>query len=195
MSPRGAPGETRKAILEAARAQFAEHGYQRATIRRIARAAGVDPALVMQYFGSKDDLLAASLQMPVDISQVTAGLEEHPDIGTELVRRALTAWQTPLVQQAMLGLLRTGMSHQRAAEGLAALLTRSVLDVVERFATGDDARFRAALVGSQMAGLAVGRLALQVPELAEPSVEQIAMAVGPAITRYLTGDISGDAPG
>ena len=194
MSPRRPPGESRRAILEAARRQFAAVGYQRATIRAIARAAGVDPALVIQYFGSKDELLDASLEMPVDIAAVTADLDTYPDLGTELVRRALTAWDSPPIRNGLLAMLRTGLSHQRASEALAALVSRSVLGVVERFATGEDARFRAALVGAQIAGLAMGRLALQVPELAEASPDRIARAVGPTITRYLTGDISG-APG
>lgn len=194
MSPRRPPGESRRAILEAARRQFAAVGYQRATIRAIARAAGVDPALVIQYFGSKDELLDASLEMPVDIAAVTADLDTYPDMGTELVRRALTAWDTAPIRNGLLAMLRTGLSHQRASEALAAMVSRSVLGVVERFATGEDARFRAALVGSQIAGLAMGRLALQVPELTEASPDRIARAVGPTITRYLTGDISG-APG
>ncbi|MDO8106990.1 TetR family transcriptional regulator [Isoptericola sp. b441] len=194
MSPRRAPGESRAAILEAARTQFAEVGYQHATIRRIARVAGVDPALVIQYFGSKDDLLAASLQMPVDIAALTAGIEDHPDLGTELVRRALAIWESPPVRAALLGMLRTGMSHQRAGDVLSALLQRSVLGVVQRYATGEDATFRAALVGAQMAGLAMGRLALHVPELAEASIEQLANAVGPTVTRYLTGDLAGAHP-
>ncbi|MDO8121300.1 TetR family transcriptional regulator [Isoptericola sp. b490] len=194
MSPRRAPGESRAAILEAARTQFAEVGYQHATIRRIARVAGVDPALVIQYFGSKDDLLAASLQMPVDIAALTAGIEDHPDLGTELVRRALAIWESPPVRAALLGMLRTGMSHQRAGDVLSALLQRSVLGVVQRYATGEDATFRAALVGAQMAGLAMGRLALHVPELAEASIEQLANAVGPTVTRYLTGDLAGALP-
>jgi AcrR family transcriptional regulator len=195
VSPRRAPGESRRAILEAARHQFAAVGYQRATIRAIARAAGVDPALVIQYFGSKDELLDASLEMPVDLASVTADIDGYPDLGTELVRRALTAWDEGPIGQRLLAMLRTGLSHQRAAEALAAMVSRSVLAVVERFATGEDARFRAALVGSQIAGLAMGRLALRVPELTEASPERIARAVGPAITRYLTGDIGAGADG
>lgn len=191
MSPRRAPGESRRAILEAARHQFATVGYQRATIRAIARTAGVDPALVIQYFGSKDALLDASLEMPVDVASVTADVDAYPDLGTEIVRRALTAWDDPPVRDRLLAMLRTGLSHQRASAALAAMITRSVLAVVQRFATGEDARFRAALVGSQIAGLAVGRLALHIPELTEPSPEQIARAVGPTLTRYLTGDVSG----
>ncbi len=191
VSPRRAPGESRRAILEAARRQFAAVGYQRATIRAIARAAGVDPALVIQYFGSKDELLDASLEMPVDIAAVTADLDSVPGPGDRAGPPGADRVGHPPIRNGLLAMLRTGLSHQRASEALAAMVSRSVLGVVERFATGEDARFRAALVGSQIAGLAMGRLALQVPELTETSPDRIARAVGPTITRYLTGDISG----
>lgn len=190
MSPRRAPGETRQAILDAARDQFGAVGYQQATIRRIARSANVDPALVMQYFGSKDELLAECLTMPVDVRALVAGIESEPEIGTALVRRVLTAWEEPHVRAAMLSLLRTGLSHERASAALAVLVSRGIFPFVERFAAADDSRFRAALVGTQIGGLAIGRMALRVPALVEPSVETLARAVGPTITRYLTGDLT-----
>lgn len=196
MSPRGAPGQTRQDILDAARDLFGEVGYPRATIRAIARRARVDPALVIQYFGSKDDLLAACLQMPLDVAEVLDGLDglDHgadagTDIGTELARRALTAWQQPVVQQGVRTILRTGLSHDRAADALRVLLTRSVLPVVARLAGEDRAGLRAALVGTQLAGLAMGREVLALPALVDASVEELASAVGPTLTRYLTGDL------
>jgi AcrR family transcriptional regulator len=189
MSPRGAPGQTRQDILDAARDLFGEVGYPRATIRAIARRARVDPALVIQYFGSKDDLLAACLQMPLDVAEVLDGLERGPDVGTELARRALTAWQHPVVNQGVRTLLRTGMSHDRAADALRVLFTRSVLPVVARLAGEDRTELRAALVGTQLAGLAMGREVLALPALVDVSVEELASAVGPTLTRYLTGDL------
>lgn len=190
MSPRRPPGQTRQTILDSARRLFGEVGYQKATIRRIAAAAHVDPALVIQYFGSKDDLLTEALIMPFDPAVVFDGLADHPDPGTELVRRALTAWEAPLVRDALLGLLRTGLSHDRAAGALSALLSRTVLTLVERHTTAADAQLRAALVGSQIGGLALGRMALRIPALANASVDELAAATGPTITRYLTGDLS-----
>lgn len=193
MSPRGAPGQTRQDILDAARDLFGEVGYPRATIRAIARRARVDPALVIQYFGSKDDLLAACLQMPLDVAEVLDGLDHGAgagtDVGTELARRALTAWQQPVVHQGVRTILRTGLSHDRAADALRVLLTRSVLPVVARLAGEDRTELRAALVGTQLAGLAMGREVLGLPALVEASVEELASAVGPTLTRYLTGDL------
>lgn len=190
MSPRRPAGESRAAILAAARASFGEVGFERTTIRRVARAAGVDPALVIQYFGSKEELLDASLEFPVDLPAVLQDLEPGPDVGTQIVRRALTAWEAPTVQTAIRGLLRTGASHERAAAALAQLISRGVLPYVARLATPEDAMMRSALVGSTLGGLALGRLVLRVPALTEPSVEQLARAVGPTITRYLVGDLS-----
>jgi AcrR family transcriptional regulator len=189
VSPRGAPGQTRQDILDAARSLFGEVGYPRATVRAIARRAHVDPALVIQYFGSKDELLLSCLEMPVDVEQVLEGLDRGPDVGTELVRRALAAWQQPVVHHAVRTLLRTGLSHDRAADALRIMLTRSVLPVVARLAGDDRTELRAALVGTQLAGLALGREVLGVPPLARASVDELAAAVGPTVTRYLTGDL------
>ncbi len=191
MSPRRAPGESRQAILEAARRRFGEVGYQGATIRRIAADAGVDPALVIQYFGSKDELLDACLEVPLDVSTVLSGIADSADPGTELVRRVLQAWERPQVRDGLLSMLRTGLSHDRAGEALAALVSRSVLSLVQQQATGPDAPLRAALVGSQIAGLILGRLALRVPELVDVDPETLARAVGPSLTRYLVGDLAG----
>jgi AcrR family transcriptional regulator len=190
VSPRRPAGESRAAILAAARESFGNLGYQKTTIRLVARAAGVDPALVIQYFGTKDDLLAESLEMPVDLPAVLAGVEDAPDIGTEILRRALAAWDTPLVRDAVRGLLRTGLSHERAVPALRGLVTRAVLPLVQRLATDDRAELRAALVGTTIGGLAMGRLLLEVPALTQTSADELARAVGPTITRYLVGELS-----
>ncbi len=192
MSPRRPPGESRALILQHAGRLFGERGYQGTTIRSVARAAEVDPSLVIQYFGSKDGLLDACLEFPFDPAAILADLAHSPDdpqLGTEMVRRVLTAWDAPEARDRILALLRTGLSHERAGQALSAMISRSVLAVIEQFSAGEHAALRAALAGSQMAGLAIGRMALHVPALAEASIDEIAVAVGPAITRYLTGDL------
>jgi len=196
------PGDsgTRAAIGDAARAQFADFGYHGATIRGIAAAAEVDPALVHHYYGTKEALFAAAMRMPVVPSEVlTAALSNRPPdesgIGAHLVRTALTIWESAGVKDTFLGLLRSAVTSEQASVMLREFISDTILATVAR-ATGLDeqwspaeAEFRASLVATQMLGLALTRLVLGLPAVADASVDELAATVGPSIDRYLTGDI------
>jgi AcrR family transcriptional regulator len=188
--PTGGP-DTRETILDAARDLFADQGFDRTTMRAVAARAGVDPALIHHYFGTKDQLLAAAIALPVDPVQMLDGIGDDPEhAGEELVRRVLGVWESdPVTRKRLVGMLRTGISHDHAAELLRDLLSRSILVVVQRFAATDQPALRAALVGTQMAGLLIGRYLVQIPAIAEASVEQLVAAVGPGVQRYLTGSL------
>ncbi len=190
---------TREAILEAARSQFAENGYDGATIRAIAAAAGVDPALVHHYYGTKERLFAAAMQFPFVPSEViTAALapsarRPHESLGTHLVRTALTLWDSTEVRGAFQGLLRSALTSDQAAAMLREFVTQAILQPLASAAGGIDpmsAAFRASLIGSQMLGLALARYVLQFGPVAAASPEQLAAAIGPTIDRYLTGNIA-----
>jgi AcrR family transcriptional regulator len=196
------PGEsgTRAAIGEAARAQFADFGYHGATIRGIAAAAEVDPALVHHYYGSKEALFAAAMRMPVVPSEVlTAALANRPEgdthVGAHLVRTALGLWESAEVKDTFIGLLRSAVTSEQASVMLREFISDTILATVAR-ATGleerwspAEAEFRASLVATQMLGLALTRLVLGLPAVADASVDELAATVGPAVDRYLTGDI------
>jgi AcrR family transcriptional regulator len=184
--PRGESG-TREAILAAARTLFAEAGYERASIRAIARRAGVDPALVHHYFGTKDELLAAAIELPVDPQVVlTAAFAQRERVGEALVRSMLALWEAPDVRDRFLALLRAGLTHPGAAAILRNLLTRDAVRPVTGRIGLPHADLRAELAGTQLMGLAIGRYVLAVEPLASASTEQIAEIVGPALQRYLT---------
>lgn len=192
---------TREAILRAARAQFAEHGYDGATIRAIARTAGVDPALVLHYFGSKESLFAAAMQLPFIPSEViTAALTQNEpggSLGTHMVRSALSVWESAEVRDSFLTMLRSALTSQRAADTLREFIAEAILRPVASAADGDDAErtpFRASLVAAQMLGLALSRYVLRFGPVAAASADELAAAVGPAIDRYLTGDIDSNKP-
>ena len=199
------PGDsgTRAAIGEAARAQFADFGYHGATIRGIAAAADVDPALIHHYYGTKEALFADAMRLPVVPSEMlTAALANRPDdgdLGAHLVRTALTLWESAEVKDTFLGLLRSAVTSDQASIMLREFIADTILVTVAR-ATGLDrqwspaeAEFRATLVATQMLGLALTRLVLGLPGVAEVSVDEVAAAVGPSVDRYLTGDIGGPA--
>jgi AcrR family transcriptional regulator len=189
---------TRAAILESARGRFADHGYDRATIRAIAADAGVDPALVHHFYGSKERLFAAAMRLPVVPSEILAAAfdarvrDQSASAGELLVRTALMAWDTAEVRDIFLGLLRSALTSERAAAMLREFLADAILGPVALMSDSADpaqAAYRAAIVASQMVGLALARYVLAFEPVAAASVDDLAATIGPTVDRYLTGDI------
>jgi AcrR family transcriptional regulator len=178
---------TREAILDAARRAFAEHGYQHATIRGVADLAGVDPALVHHYFGTKQELFVAAVQLPVNpVEQLMAVLNEDSDqAGRRMVETFLSVWDHAATQSPLLALIRSAVGDEHAA----------ALGQIAHRLGGADASLRATLVGSQVIGLAMARYIVKVEPLASASRTQVVAAVGPTLQRYLTGDLADPAGG
>ncbi|GAA2517023.1 TetR family transcriptional regulator [Pilimelia columellifera] len=193
----GSP-DTRGAILTAARTAFAGRGYDRASIRGIAAEAGVDPALVHHYFGTKDQLFLATLDLPINPAElipaaVAGGID---GAGRRLVALALSVWDSP-AGAAGAALLRSAMSSEWSARLLREFLVTQVLRrVFAQLGITDDpqSELRAALVASQLAGLVMTRYLLRFEPLASADPSVIAAAVGPTIQRYLTDDLDVPAP-
>jgi AcrR family transcriptional regulator len=189
------PGEsgTREAILVAARDAFAELGYDRATIRGIAADAGVDPSLVLHYFGSKDDLFGAALQIPVEPGEVLrrAMADDIEDMGPALVRLFLEAWEPPESRSPLVAMVRSAMTNETAMALVREYLGRRVFGPITQTLGAPGAEFRATLMGSQFIGLAMMRYIARIEPLASASVDEIVGAIGPTMQRYLTGDLGG----
>ena len=183
---------TRGAILDAARRAFAEQGYQHATIREVAELAGVDPALVHHYFGTKQELFVAAVQLPVNpVEQLMAVLAAEPDqVGQRLVETFLSIWDHAAGQSPLLALVRSAVGDEHAAGMLREFITEEVLGQIAHRLGSPDARLRATLVGSQIIGLAMARYIVKVEPLASAPAAQVVAAIGPTLQRYLTGDIA-----
>jgi AcrR family transcriptional regulator len=187
--------DTRAAILAAARDVFAERGYDAATIRQIATGAGVDPALVHHYFGTKDRLFAATVNFPMNpaeyVPQVLGG-GDPAGAGERLVRAFVTVWDSP-VGAAGVALLRSAVTNQAAARLLREFLTTQVLRRAMRILEihPAEAPLRSALIASQISGLGLTRYVLKVEPLASAPPETVVAAVAPTIQRYLTGELGG----
>lgn len=186
------PGDsgTRDTILQAARSSFGTAGYAGTTIRGIARTAGVDPALVHHFFGNKDGLFAAALELPFDPPTVVAGLlaDGLEGLGERVVRTFLGIWDATPGQGPMLALLRSAVSDEAPAGTLRDLLTHAVLTpLAEAAGSHDDAELRAALAASQMLGIAVTRYVVRLEPVASAPADVLAPAVGRTLDRYLTG--------
>jgi AcrR family transcriptional regulator len=197
MSPRGRrPGgeDTRSTILDAARAEFAEQGYDATSLRGIARRACVDPALVHHYFDGKPALFAEVMDLPVDpsalIDRVLAGPRER--VGAALVETFLDVWDSPAGRQRFQAVVRSASSHDDAARMLREFLTREIfgrIAVELTPASGADGlpapQLRAGLAAGQMLGMAMMRYVVDFPEVVQASREDLVGLVGPALQRYL----------
>ncbi len=194
MSPAGRrPGEsgTRAAVLAAAREAFGMQGYGATSVRAVARTAGVDPSLVLHFFGSKDGLFAAAIELPVEPTEVVAGLlaGSTEDLGEQIVRTFLAVWDASPGQGPMLAMLRSAVSHEDAAGMLRELLLRVILRPLAVGAGGSDPDLRAALLASQLVGLAITRYVLRLEPVTSASVDELAPLLGPTLQRYLTGQL------
>ena len=184
------PGDsgTREAILTAARNAFNSKGYSASTLRGIAREAGVDPALITHFFGSKDGLFEQALELPLDpASLVPALLVDGVDgLGERVVRTFLGVWDGTPGQGPMLAMLRSAVSHEDSAEMLRALLSRTILQPLARGAGAKKPDLSAALLASQISGLALTRYVLKLEPVASLSADELAPLIGPTLQRYLT---------
>lgn len=187
------PGDsgTRGAILVAAKEAFATSGYTATSLRGIARTAGVDPALVTHFFGSKDGLFEAALALPVDPAEIVAGLLAggSSGLGERVARTFLLVWDSTPGQGPMLAMLRGAVSHPDSADRLRELLLRVLLRPLARGAGGDDPDRRAALLASQLVGLAMTRYVLHLEPIASAPPDELAPVVGKTLQRYLTGPL------
>ena len=181
--------DTRGEVLAAARTEFAEVGYDKASVRGIARAAGVDPALVHHYFGSKEQLFVAAMQLPVVpadvLPQVFAGGVDG--VGERLVRLFLSVYGDPVTREPVLVLLRSAMSHDKAAAMLRGFVTQAVIGRVAAAIDAPDAELRASVAASHLIGIVVLRHVVGVPALVAADDDDIVALVGPTVQRYLTG--------
>jgi AcrR family transcriptional regulator len=188
---RAGTADTRGEILAAAREEFAANGFRGTTIRGIAARAGVDPALVHHYFGTKQALFDKAMRFPFDLQSVVPAVLDGPrsGIGERFVRVALELWEGPEMRPAMLALLRSAATDPTAAAMLRQLLTEGPVLALASAIDRPDARLRATLAGSQLVGMAIARYVIGVEPLASASKEEVVRVIGPTVQRYLTGDI------
>jgi AcrR family transcriptional regulator len=179
--------DTRARILDAAQAAFGERGFDGASIRDIASRAGVDPALVHHYFGTKQRLFIAAMRFPVDVSEVVPRLLAGggPGVGERFVRFVVELWDRPEVRPMLLGVVRSASTDEVAAGMMRQLLAEGPLLALASAVPGEDAKLRATLAGSQLIGLVLARYIVRVEPLASMTPDDVASAIGPVIERYL----------
>jgi AcrR family transcriptional regulator len=173
---------TRTAILAAARERFAADGYERATIRAIAKDASIDPSMVMRYYGNKEGLFAAAVAIDLRLPDPSSLSRE--EVGRALVTHFLAMWEESDVLTA---LLRVGATNEAGAERMQGVFRDQVLPLARRFCPDpEQVPARAALVSSQLLGLALTRYVLRFPPAVALDTEEAVAWLGPTVQRYLT---------
>jgi AcrR family transcriptional regulator len=184
--------DTREAILAAAREAFADRGFDGSSIRSIASTAGVDPALVHHYFGTKDQLFLDAMQVPIDPAAVLGNvLAAGPDgAGDRLVRMLLTVWDSP-AGGAVAAVVRSAVSNETFARMTREFVVKRILRRMARQLNLDpsEAAVRTNLVATQIVGLIIVRYIIRVEPLASARPDAIVAMVGPTVQRYLTGPL------
>lgn len=182
--------DARTRILAAARARFGQSGFEGATIRAIAAEAGYDPALVMRYFGSKEQLFAVSIVSDLEILDLSSVSREQ--VGEVIVRGYLEQWEGSEGADRPI-LLRAAVTHPAARAQLEKRLTEQVvgplIGALNPTESHERHEQRAALLATQMLGLALCRYMLELPSVAGLSIDQLVRWITPTVDRYLFGEL------
>lgn len=178
--------ETRAAILDAARRGFGARGYEATTFRSIAEDVGVDPALLVHYFGTKEGLFVAALQLYMRPSELFSDLEtlSITEASERIVRRYLFMLDQSRTRDAVLALVRSAVSNEHAATMLREFVAEEIVELIAKVTSRPDARLRASLVAAQLVGIAMLRHVVRVDALVAAANDEIVSLVAPVIEGY-----------
>ncbi|BBX46306.1 TetR family transcriptional regulator [Mycobacterium cookii] len=172
--------DTKAAILAAARERFGKAGFQAATIRAIAADAGIDPSMVMRYFGNKDKLFAAAAEFDLRLPDLAA--IDRTAVGCALISHFLQRWEG---DEALVILLRSSATNGDAALRMQHIFTTQLQPLVATLVPADEVRWRSGLIATQILGVAWCRFVLKLPPVVDMTQADIIDLVGPTIQRYL----------
>lgn len=190
--PRDERGVLQARILLAARHEFAVHGWAGTTIRAVARAADVDPALVYHYFGSKERLLDAATDPPAKWLHIVAETWATPreELGVRLVRAVLGAWTDDEIGPTLRAVVLTAAHDERTREKLRMVVERSLIGGSTLGTDEADRLRRSGLIASQLIGFALIRYVWKIEPVASMSEDEVVAAIAPNIQRYIEGDLA-----
>ncbi|MDJ1138043.1 TetR family transcriptional regulator [Streptomyces iconiensis] len=190
------PG-SRERILASARGEFAGRGYDKASVRAIARGAGVDAALVHHYFGTKEQVFAAAIEgafAPTRVVPDLVATAARDELGERIVRTFVAVWENAETREPMLAILRSAVNNETAAAVFRRLLTRNLLERTASVLDAPDAELRVNLAAAQMVGAALLRYVLRLEPLASETAEVLVARLAPVVQHHLTGPAPGAAP-
>ncbi|PKW08487.1 transcriptional regulator, TetR family [Streptomyces sp. 1222.5] len=187
--PRAESADTRDRILAAAREEFSERGYEKTSVRGIAKAAGVDSALVHHYFGTKDQIFEAAIEVAfAPALDAPDALADGPldGVGERLTRFIFGVWDNPTTRTPLLAIVRSAVNNETAAAVFRRLVAAQLLRRVAAQVDLPDAELRAELAAAQLVGAAMMRYVIKLEPLASADLEQIIARVAPVVQGHLT---------
>jgi AcrR family transcriptional regulator len=188
--PRAESADTRDRILAAAREEFSELGYDKTSVRGIAKAAGVDSALVHHYFGTKEQLFEAAISVafaPALNAPLAVADGPVDGVGERLTRFIFGVWENPTTRTPLLAILRSAVNNETAAAVFRRLIAAQLLRRLAEQLDLPDAQLRAELAAAQLVGCAMLRYVIKLEPLASADLEQIVARVAPVVQGHLTG--------
>ncbi|MCV2463807.1 TetR family transcriptional regulator [Streptomyces sp. ICN988] len=188
--PRTESGDTRDRILVTAREEFSERGYEKTSVRGIAKAAGVDPALVHHYFGTKEQVFAAAIEVAfAPAMDAPEAIADGPldGVGERLTRFIFGVWENPATRTPLLAILRSAVNNEAAAAVFRRLIAAQLLRRVSAQLNSPDAELRVELAAAQLVGCAMLRYVIKVEPLASADPEQLVARLAPVVQGHLTG--------
>ncbi|WP_399887063.1 TetR family transcriptional regulator [Streptomyces sp. BBFR51] len=188
--PRTESADTRDRILATAREEFSERGYEKTSVRGIAKTAGVDPALVHHYFGTKEQVFAAAIEVafaPALGAPEAIGDGPLDGVGERFTRFIFGLWENPTTRTPLLAIVRSAVNNETAAAVFRRLIAAQLLRRVAAQLDLPDAELRAELAAAQLVGCAMLRYVIKVEPLASADPEQIIARVAPVVQGHLTG--------
>ncbi|MGW3157455.1 TetR/AcrR family transcriptional regulator [Streptomyces sp. NPDC001089] len=180
---------TRDRILDAAREEFSERGYEKTSVRGIAKAAGVDSALVHHYFGTKEQVFEAAVEVAfAPALAAPTAVEDGPldGIGERLTRFIFGVWENPATRAPLLAIIRSAVNNETAAAVFRRLIAAQLLRRIAQRVDLPDAEIRAELAAAQLVGVAMLRYVIKVEPLASADLEPIIRRVAPVVQGHLT---------
>lgn len=190
MTPPTKGEQTRRRILETASTLFSQKSFDAVSMRVIAKEAGVDPALISHYFGSKEGLFEAMLEQSVGVDAIAAEMfsGDVTELGATMVRVAEQLWASE-AGKGVIAIMRRAFADD--SQLVRQFATKALLGrLVERLPNDEDGMLRASLVATQMSGLLFARHVLRIEPLASLTADQVVALIGPAVQHYLTGELS-----
>ncbi|MFF8728787.1 TetR family transcriptional regulator [Streptomyces sp. NPDC015171] len=187
--PRAESGDTRDRILTAAREEFSARGYEKTSVRGIAKAAGVDSALVHHYFGTKEQVFEAAVELafaPALSAPDAVAAGPVDGVGERLTRFILGFWDDPATRAPLLAILRSAVNNETAAAVFRRLVAVQLLRRVAAQLDLPDAELRAELAAAQIVGTAMMRYVIKLEPLASVDLELIIARVAPVVQAHLT---------
>jgi len=179
----------RERILGSARAEFAERGYDKASIRAIARGAEVDPALVHHYFGTKEQVFSAAVEgafaPALGIHDQVPG--DRTQLGETFVRYIFNVWESAVTREPLLAIVRSAVNNETAAGIFRTLVVRRLVSRLAAQLDAPDAELRVELAVAQLVGTAMLRYVIKLEPLASSPREELIARLAPVVQWHLTG--------